>query len=770
MAARRPFTPRRSVSAQLPQIRRQAGESQAALAIGRNFERISEITGAFADRATEELSKRRGAEAAREAEGAPELQSPLTLSGESYNAAALDVYRGKLENQARSDVARITRENEHDPAALDQQLDAVLQGYVAEIPDTAPQLKADFSNMFARQKAAAMDRSFRLKGERLESERRAAVSEQIEGRMEGLERIAMSAGVNDEARTQLIDEQKSLESLLLEHGPKGEFRYGDQVFEADDTRSGIYTPEDIQGMLQSAEDRALEARVLGTFRQVDDPAEFRDRFVEDFTDPDTGEFAESPTTGLARQQFEQLKNKMDTELRQMAMDGAVDMQALRDDVRDAQKMLEKGFTPGADRLDSLESRVRAAGDQGLMEDLGRAQDLFQFHQQVSQLRPTELEGAIDGLRAEINAQGGQTNILTFNRLQHAESLLANMRQGIKQDPLGWANRVGLTQLDDLQFTAEDPADALASMRRRRDQGQAVAQYYGTRPRYLTDTEADQLAESFKGADLDQRLALLSNIQQGFAGQSRRVLGQISDDVPVTAHIGGLLALDNDMPVDAHLDVARRALRGQDAISQGNRVLPADVDLQMEIDQVVGSSLSHLSQTRASLISTAEALYTEHALRRGISSELPDTALWERSLHEAAGAIYSDGQRTGGGFGQFNGSQTILPPEISGDGQLDDTLEQLTPDDLAVGSVGGEPPRYGNGETVPPEDIADHARLVPIDVGKYLVDMSDDGTGFIEGSGPDGFYVLDLRGILPRLGERARAPRGTSDLLGPGGGS
>lgn len=772
--ARRPFNPRDSVSEVLPQIRRQAGGSRAAESIGRALQSTSQLIGRFADRATKIASTRAGARSARETQGeAPELANPLTLAGESYNAAAVDVYRGQLESRAREDISRIERENQHDPAALDTQLNANLRGYVNEIPDATPQLKQEFQNLYARQKSAAMDRAFRRKTERLNSERRAAVVEQIEGRVEGMERIAQSAGVDADARDELMAEQASLEALLVEHGPKGEFSFAGEAYEADGSRSGIYSPEDIQQLLQSSEDRVLESRVLGTFRESDDPREFRDEFANDFTNPDTGEFEESPTTGLGRRQYESLLSKMDSELRAMDMQNRVDITALRDDVRDAEKLLKNGFTPGSDRLESLEARIRAAGRQdrsaatGLWEDLGRARDLYQFHHQIADRTPAEVERVIDRTRAVINEQGNQAGIQTFNRLEHAESLLSRMRTGLDQDPLGWANRVGVISLGDVQFAAEDPEQALSSMRRRRDQAKGVSQYYGVRPKYLTDAEADELTERFQQSDLDQRLALLSNLRQGFGDQSRRVFAQISDDVPVTAHIGGLLALDDEMPVDAHLDVARRALRGQMAMAEGNRVLPADVDLQLEIDDTVGAAMSHLPQTRSSLISTAEAIYTEHALRRGISGEKPNQDLWRRSLQEAAGAVYVNGERAGGGFAEFNGSQTIIPPEIQGSGQLEDMVESMTAEDLSRGSVGGEPPRYGNGENASPEDIADHGRLVPIDVGKYLVDMSDNGTAFLEGSGPDGHYVLDLRGILPRLTQREQATGGAT-LTAPQG--
>lgn len=774
--ARQPFNPRRQVSEQLPQIRRLSGGSRAAESIGRSLEGTSAILGKFADRETKRLAAQRGAEDARQREqGAPDLQSNVTLAGRSYNAAAVDVFRSKLENRARADVNQITRESEHDPQELQQRLDSTLEGYLSEIPDSTPQLKQEFTSLFQRQRSAALDQAFRQKSKRLDSERAAAAADQIEGRMEGMERLALSSGVDEDARDQLIEEQRSLEDLLVEHGPQGSFTFDGQEFEADETRSGIYSPEDIQQMLQSAEDRVLTARVMGTFRNADDPSEFRDEFARDFTDPDTGEFRESPSTGLSRKQHERLLGQMDSALSSMATEADINMSALRSDVRDTTEMLEKGFSPGDGTLESLESRVRQAGQAGkdsaetLWEDLQGARDLFDFHNSIKTSTPAQLEGVIDRTRARINEQGNQTDPQTFARLEHAENLLGNMRQGLKRDPLGWANRVGRIALDDVQFVADEPEQAVSSMKRRRDQAQGVAQTYGIRAKYLTDTEAESLTSTLETADTDTKVALLSNIQQGFGNASRGVLGQISDNVPVSAHVGGLLALDNDMPVDAHVEVARRALEGQRALAEGNRVLPSDADLQLEIDNVVGASLSNLPQTRSSLISTAEALYTEHALRRGISSEQPNPDLWERSLEEAAGAIYDNGRKVGGGFVEFNGSRTIAPPELN-ESDLEETVDSMRTEDLISASVGGEPPRYGNGEVVPAADIADHGRLVPIDVGKYLVDMSDDGTGFLEGSGPDGHYVMDLRGSLSRLNrdrpkvelgpiERARTPEG-----------
>lgn len=427
-------------------------------------------------------------------------------------------------------------------------------------------------------------------------------------------------------------------------------------------------------------------------------------------------------------------------------------QGIRSQIQEVKGIIRTGFDPGDNRMTGLENAIAKIGDADLSWQLAGLRSDLAFQTEVRTWSPGDLQNWVSSEEARLDA-GGVVSAEGAHRVELARDLLSTMRTEVARDPLSWANRAGIRQVSSLTLTGNQ---AEATMRTRVADALAVSDHYGIAPKFLTDEDRTQLKSALEGSGVDEKLAIVKRIREGFGNHAFEVLAEISGDAPVLVHAAGLAA-GAGSPQAAH-----DALIGFEAIKAGNKILPKHTDMNIWADEILGSALGQVPRTRSALLTTAKGIYAARALRQGLGpndeGELREI-LWKRSVQEAAGAVYDGAGNRWGGIAEWNDRQVLIPREIRAD-EFEDLAESLSAVDARGGLWNFEgAPRYGDGTPFDWEDL-DDAYLIVFDHGRYFVSVTDpetDDPKFLAGDGPGGRYVLDLIRALPLVAAPPEGP-------------
>lgn len=408
--------------------------------------------------------------------------------------------------------------------------------------------------------------------------------------------------------------------------------------------------------------------------------------------------------------------------------------AARDRLSEIDAVLRQGLPVDENLRQQARVQVARAGDADLAARLAQAEDLEAFARDLRTQPPAGVATIVQDLQRQSAA--GATGE-DAEKLALARGFANEQRTALANDPLDFAARVGLTEVTPIDLGAGVTAEQLAS---RRSQAQAVGDFYGQPPVFLTATEKDQLSAFIERAPAEQQLQLAATIARGFGEDARPVLAEIAKQAPLFAHAGGLSLLG---PTQAR--TARAVLTGQEALRSGNPgVVVGNLDATTVVGDDVGTALAFAPQTRGAMIEAARAIYAGEALRRGIDKF--DAGLFRDSLARAVGQGVNERGETTGGFGRRNGVDFVLPPDMTPDA-FDDLIDGLTVDELAAAGE-GVAPTDADGRPLDGDDIAD-MRLWDVGQGQYLVTADREGRQPLAGNGPNGVYILDVNRIAPR---------------------
>lgn len=633
-----------------------------------------------------------------------------TLYGDTYNQAALDIHLNRLDTAMRTQMDAVSLEHDGDPAGLAQALDALRAGYVRDLP---PQAVALVDQSFQAQKLSLTRQAISKFNDNLDSQAQAALEENISARTGAIYRLAANGGTDAAADGAIASELGALDGQI------------------DASRM---TPLQKQRYKADAAEKVMSARVLGGFDAQKDPGArvaYAQKFQEDWRAGNL-EHMELSTydringalmRGVQSDQAQATK-------RSTALDGAIKSQI---------GVLKKGWPVTEENRTFLKNQVAAAGDPQLAANLDFMDGLADWQKAHIAARPEIVDAQIAAMQAKIQKDGASEAALTT--LDVMEGLRDQMRKGLADDPLTWANRAGVLPVEPLDFS--DGAKLSASLSERVADARAVAQHYGIAPKFFTPAEADALKKTLKATPLALP-SLASSLSAGLGDALPQAMAEISKDAPVLAQTVNLV--DTTGSQKAAVEVAtvldRRAQPGYKS------TLPPDAKLRGAARELLGPALAD-APGAAGALDTAAALLEGRAAARGIDMEHFDDAgnaarsLYQDALDEAMGATYRDGVKYGG-VTDVNGATTVAPPDIEAD-SLESMIAAISPADLIF------QPSLGSANGVPITAQQLHsARLVMTRQGRYRLALGD-----IEGGDPrfvpdasGGFFELDL-GMLKR---------------------
>ena len=677
-----------------------SGIGRVAAEAAHVFSGLGDTIGQMADTA----AQKEGTEAGKVAGLDPEFRTVNngTIRGNAFDKAGLDVAETRLRQALDAGLDGAFTKFAGDPAGLAN----AIQAHSAAIIGSAPQelrpglqlivrgKQLQFARQQARQQAA----------ERV-SEAAGAFDTELADTTKRLHQMAYSSGLDPASDAVLADQVGLYAQALKRRGPDG------QLYVA---------PEKAALEVRKLNQAVATARISGAFDRLP-TLDAKLKFIEELQKDYSSGKGIASTYDL--DEFDKVQKSLMSDYRAAKTLQATQVAGVKEDVSAVGKMAEKGFAPAPDDMAALKARVQSAGDPKLAQSLAIAEDTAQFVNVARRATPAELDQSNAALRDKL-ATGGASE-LGVARLELGEKLADNMRKEIKEDPLGWADRVGLVKVPGIDFS--DPDKAQASIRARMATAETVADYYGQRPKYLRPDEKQALATVIaKGGR--QALAVATTVAATAGDRAEGIMRELADSAPVMAGLGSLVAQSGGAPTPAAIDAFDALAARQDRTEKGGKplpevVMPKAADIQQSLSEVAGSALSADPRNEAAAINAANLVYEMRAARQHLTAF--DQNVYKQALSEVLGERTIDGVKYGGVVAQSPGwfhstNQVVIPPNVRQD-TWHDTIDALSPSVLDRAGIGQ--PVTSSGKAIDFERFK-RGTLVQVGNGQYMVSLGD----------------------------------------------
>jgi|GEM_PF-3262535 len=630
----------------------------------RMFAGLSEDIGKLADTAATIEGRTAGAEAGMSQEFRPTRH--FSLRARAYDDAGIDAYRLTMQTRIAEESRKIVQQYGNDPVKLKEAFADLKRKETDGFPEITPQATAMIARAeFGAQRAAV----------------RGVAASAHKAHVETLEK-------NLEARFSLIDRQASVLGLDAEADKK-------IAAELDQLRTDVRTAEKqryistkaADAVIAKAEGIVVHARVKGAFERLPDfetRQKFYDEFVQNYSKGNDSFGKIDPQT------FHSVRDVMASHLKSESVAISANNRKLAVEIDAIEKQLaQSGIQPPQEQVLSLQARVANTNDPELAARLQRTEAVLKLSENLKKSPLADAEAQLSAIDKLIEEKGGSPDALAARNA--VSGIVRRMKEELGKNPLGWADRTGLSKVPPIDFTTDG---AIYQLRNRVAQAEAVATHYGVQPNYLLPQERAALEQiAAKGGD--DLIKVSRFIADATGDRAPQVLREIGQQSPVVAHIG-MLTRDGGAEHFA-LDVAE-ALKVR---SNPEAKLPKwftdrppekVLDAQLKASRALfGTAFSLLPETQRAAETAAAAAFQSRALRRSLDPVLasPDARdTFARTLQEAAGASYDrDGNQFGGvvniGGGFFAArpqTQVLVPANVKAD-RFGDVLSTITNDDL-----------------------------------------------------------------------------------------
>lgn len=442
--------------------------------------------------------------------------------------------------------------------------------------------------------------------------------------------------------------------------------------------------------------------------------------------------------------------------------------ALSVEIGDINKITTDGDRPTDTRMATLKQAVAGSRNQHVINEYETMVANLPVVADWKQLNPAQLQTQLGSLEKYMRENGTDDRTRALRKSGYA--LLETMNKEIARDPIGWAETAGIVTAPMINFGAPTAGD---EMRGRVAIAESIANKYSIPPQYLRPEE-QRFLETATAAGGNAMLGTAKNIVDGFGDRSGRVLGEISKQAPVLAHMGGLLSggLFGGGSVTFANDVAEGvALRSN---KEAEKLLPhwvtkpSDKIYQFEITRKVdqyGAAFLMVPDNGRAAEQSAKSAFMVRAMRNGYDPQSIDvggsvSSAYNRALQEAAGATYtSDDTRYGGvnvwsktGIIGFRTPHHVLVPGNIRADRFNDVIGAIKDEDLRLMPIS---PQAAGGQPYTARDLRD---ATPVAVpGGYRFSHGDPSSSDPKWlRGADGQpFVLNLDRMEPEL--RLRVP-------------
>ncbi|EKF43331.1 hypothetical protein NA8A_04848 [Nitratireductor indicus C115] len=655
------------------------------------------------------------------ARGALPRAQPGTLVGDAYNEAATAVYANRLESSMRAQMDAIALEHEGKPAEMQAALDPLRAGFTEGLP---PILRAKMLASFDATSLSLQRQAMQKARSNLDEELKASSEGLIDTQTTNILRLAAKAGTDKQADQALTQELAGLNQTI-------------------DNAPGM-TPLARERLKRATANDVYAARILSGFDGLATPAE-RAAYAEQVqTEWQNGE---GLAQNLDADAFHKVNSELARRVQQDATAASKQATAIGNAFNEQTRILKKGLPVTEAQRSTLRKAVAETGDEQLAARADFFDQLASWQSAHLAARPEAIEQQMVQLQRRMQQEGATE--ATLDTLDVMEGLHKAMKAGLRDDPLTWAARAGVTDVAPLDFS--DSQRLTASLSERANDAQAVAEHYGIQPRYFTANEADAIKRQFEENPLAMP-SLLSGLEAGLGNAMPDAMREVSQSAPVLAHMAGLIAATGNESVATEVATMLDTRRQEGYKS----ALPSQGKMSQVFAAATGAALAGLPRTAAAARETAALIFEKRALARGVDPANaadpldPAHELLTEAIDAALGATMRDGQKFGG-LTMVNGRQTVAPPDMPA-ADLDTRLSKLTDGQLAnqMAIAGGD-------HRISARDIR-NGYLEMVAPGRYRVALQDPATGdpqYVPAPaelGTGGYFILDMEQLVRDQGE------------------
>ena len=249
--------------------------------------RIDALRGGLDRLADMEAAERAFAAGTQAGEAVPgtQMQGGGTLYRTGFNRAAADAAQRRLELSARTELDRLAREHEADPAAFNAGAQAWRDQVAATLPEAvrAPFLLR-FDAAALPYAATVQDRLQR----RVADDAAATWTALLPQRLAAIERAAAQALEDPRAAQALRIEEDQAVAELIALGPRTAFRIGGRTYPADPSRAGALSATQVAQQVQAIEQARTEALIVAAWRRAGGGLRWIEEFERTQTAPAAG--------------------------------------------------------------------------------------------------------------------------------------------------------------------------------------------------------------------------------------------------------------------------------------------------------------------------------------------------------------------------------------------------------------------------------------------------------------------------------------------------
>lgn len=369
--------------------------------------------------------------------------------------------------------------------------------------------------------------------------------------------------------------------------------------------------------------------------------------------------------------------------------------------------------------------AQAAEDVGLIDKLQKGQrkntTMFAHRSET----PLALQNDLNSLNAKIAKMGTKADPNDIIDRDALQSLYNTSNEQLKSNGLAWASEhLG---------AAPQPLNIMDpnSIHQRLNLVQSVSNATGQAVAPLQPAEVNPLAQQWRAGDAAAKLNLVMRLSQ-FGTMAPSVAQQIAPNDNGLVHLIGLASHSNR---GVAISRVNQAIAGYEAMKTEGKLV-GKTATESDFNEWTGSALQFMPGAKDGVFTVAKALLAQDASQHGWNDQNPpDEKAWYRAVNSALGA-YNRGNVQYGGIAGFNGSQTVLPENMS----LDDFEGRVSrANDGSFAKAGNGVPIVGNGQLLTSGDLK-KMHFVPIDDGVYRL---ENGGAFVHTK--DGRpYEVDIR--------------------------
>lgn len=345
--------------------------------------------------------------------------------------------------------------------------------------------------------------------------------------------------------------------------------------------------------------------------------------------------------------------------------------------------------------------------------------------------PEQVEGAVAGLRAKIEKEGGTAQ--EMRRLDVLEKVSSAMNEARKNNPVGLIERQLGPQSVTMVAPPQQPGDPgfAAALSARTVTASSANAQYGGEFKFFKPEEKAALKPWFAALPPEGQAAALSTVAGHTAGAAREAaFREITDGKPVTMYAAGLFAKAPEIATSI-----LQGAQGQDSYlpDKGANRVSYDAQKATVLPPAIFTTSGRLDENGpfAAMSAAIDARYSYLAAQANDSSK----ALNSSRLKQAADDVT-------GGVVWHNGVPTIAPERGMTQQKFDGVVWGLADKDLAGAQTSG-------GTAITADYLRGSAKLRSLSDGVYKLQLNRNDEKPAYAMSPNGaVFELDLRNRKP----------------------